>query len=120
MMNNINKISKLIDEDNDELEFDKLSSLLNNVSDSEKNNFIKNIERSKELLLLEIDRNKQLREIKRNKQISYILKHSNSIDLSSIIVDMLEDKELQILYDKVVYENRSIFKKIIEFLFYSK
>jgi hypothetical protein len=106
--------------DDDSVEYENLSAQLNDINDSEKNNFIKNVKTSKELLLLEINKNKILRENKRNKQITYILKHpTNTIDLSMIIVDMLEDKELQILYDKVVYENRSIFKKLIEFMFYN-
>jgi len=110
----------IINIDDDNIEYEKLSVLLDDTNNSEKNNFIKNIKNSKDLLLIEIDRNRQLREIKRNKQIAYILKHSvNTIDLSMIIVDMLEDTDLQILYDKIVYENRSIFKKLIEFLFYS-
>ena len=105
----------LINED-DDIEYDKLSILLNDTNASEKKVFIENVVDRKDLLLSEINKNKILREDKRNKQVAYIIKKNKDIDLSSIIVDMLDDKDLKILYDKVVYNNRSVFKKIMEIL----
>lgn len=118
MPNNLN--NDIIDRD-DSLSFDDLSKNIDLTIDSEKNSFIKLIQNNKDNLISEINKNNILREEKRNKQINYILKHNkDKIDLSNVIIDMLDDKELKILYDKVVYNNRPIIKKIIEFLFFNK
>ena len=113
------KNNDLLNIDDDNIEYDKLSILLNDIDKSEKNSFIKNAINNKELLINEINRNKVIRENNRLKQIKYINRHHKNIDLSSIIVDMLDDRELKILYDKCLYENRSFIKKIIEYLFYN-
>jgi hypothetical protein len=105
--------------EDDNIEYGNLTILLDDTNNIEKNKFIKNIECEKDLLLTEVNKNKKNREERKNKQIAYILKHNKIIDLSSIIVDMLDDKDLKLLYDKIVFNNRSAFKKIMEFLFYN-
>jgi len=118
-MNDNDKI--LINDENDDLiDYDKLNELLLNDISYKKESFIKNLDNNGKYFIQEKNINETKREKKRQEYIDYInnnTKNKLRNELSLIDIEMLEDKNLFILYDQIKYENRSFFKKIFEFLF---
>lgn len=105
-----------IDSDDDNEDYQAFDEFLSEDTQRRKKIISSEIEQMGSQYLEEIDRKKRNKELKKNKLIPYILQHATKpYDIEELNSYSFED--VQIIYNQVRKENRSIISKIFHFLF---
>lgn len=103
-----------IDHDDDCKNYDEFTQFLEDHTERQKNVAASEILEMGEDFLNEIEHKKNVKEEEKKPLIKYILKKSNKFS-EKYLLD-LDYNDVHDIYKEMKYQNRSIFKKFIEFL----
>ena len=113
-----NKSILSIDYDDDQKGYDDFNQFLNKHTERQKRKTASEIIEMGEQFLSEIDHKKKIKEEEKRPLVKYIIKKSNKYS-ERYLLD-LDFNDVKDIYDELKYENRSLLKRVMEFLFPSK
>lgn len=114
----LNKDVLSIGYDDDQESYDEFDKFLIEHTERQKNKAASEIFEMGEQFLSEIDHKKKIKEEEKRPLVKYIIKKSNKYS-ERYLLD-LDFNDVKDIYDELKYENRSLLKRVMEFLFPSK
>jgi hypothetical protein len=102
-----------IDHDDDEYNYNEFSQFLEEHTKRQKNKTASEIINMGEDFLSEIDHKKQIKQQEKKPYINYIIKKTNKYSEKYLLE--LDYNDVLDIYEEIKYQNRSIFRKFIEF-----
>jgi len=103
-----------IDHDDDEFNYNEFSQFLEEHTKRQKKRMASEIINMGEDFLSEIDYKKQIKQQEKKPHINYIIKKTNKYSEKYLLE--LDYNDVFKIYKEIKYQNRSIFRKFIEFL----